>query len=199
MTTLSGTQTNTFNYTDLIETVTVGTSGYYDITAYGAQGGGDGEGQGGGFGAMASGDIYLQAGAQLEIVVGGAGGSSTNGPAGGGGGSFVIETHSPAPIDLVIAGGGGGEGVGANGTGGRTQGTGGNGSGASICRPTSIPVRKIGVPDGGRWLPTRASGSVAPRKRGVRPDLPAIALASSRRRPTKVGTCPCGDGTGACI
>ncbi len=77
MTTLSTTQTNTFNYTGAIETVTIGTSGYYDIMADGAQGGRYNSNSGGlgGLGAMASGEIFLQAGAKLEIVVGGAGGT----------------------------------------------------------------------------------------------------------------------------
>ena len=128
MTDLSTTQTNTFDYTGKIETVTVGTAGYYDITADGAQGG-EGNSGAGGLGAMASGDVYLAAGAELEIVVGGVGGASHDG-AGGGGGSFVIETNNGSgavDIDEVIAGGGGG-GSGGAGGGGRTQGTGGAGT-----------------------------------------------------------------------
>ena len=40
MTQLSSTSTTTFNYASpVVETVTVGATGYYDITAYGAQGG----------------------------------------------------------------------------------------------------------------------------------------------------------------
>jgi hypothetical protein len=136
MTTLSTTQTNTFASTGTIEFVTVQTAGYYDITADGAQGGGGhfglGDTEAGGLGAMASGEIYLAAGATLEIVVGGEGGSSRSGGGGGGGGSFVIETNSGSgavDINEVIAGGGGG-GIGASddvGGGGRTQPTGGNG------------------------------------------------------------------------
>ena len=92
MTDLSTNQTNTFGYTGHIVTVTVGTTGYYDIAADGAQGGSGGYSTAaGGLGAMASGQVYLQAGAKLEIVVGGAGASSSHG--GGGGGSFVIETN----------------------------------------------------------------------------------------------------------
>jgi hypothetical protein len=73
MTTLSTTQTNTLNYTGAVETVTVGASGYCDVTASGAAGG-EGIAAAVGLGAMASGDIYLSAGARLEIVVGGEGG-----------------------------------------------------------------------------------------------------------------------------
>ena len=77
----------------------------------------------GGLGAMASGDIYLAAGAVLKIVVGGAGGSASGYSAGGGGGggSFVIESNSGSgsvDIDEVIAGGGGGANTQANGQGG---------------------------------------------------------------------------------
>jgi hypothetical protein len=60
MTTLSTTQTNTFDYTGAVETVTIGTSGYYDIVADGASGGfGSNQGRGG-LGAMASGDIFFR-------------------------------------------------------------------------------------------------------------------------------------------
>ena len=52
-TTLSTTQTNTFGSNGQIETVTVGTSGYYDITADGAQGGSGAGGNAGGLGVMA--------------------------------------------------------------------------------------------------------------------------------------------------
>ncbi len=129
---LAPTFSKTFGYTGNIETFTVQNSGYYDIAADGAQGG-VGFFNDGGLGAFASGAVYLQAGAQLEIVVGGAGQSGrSNG--GGGGGSFVIETNSgsgAADVNEVIAGGGGGGShvTDGNGGGGRTQGTGGAGGG----------------------------------------------------------------------
>ena len=82
---IATTARETLAFSGKIETVTIGVSGYYDITAEGAQGGrgsndfpssaGLGGGGAGGLGAMASGDVYLQAGAKLEIVVGGAGGA----------------------------------------------------------------------------------------------------------------------------
>jgi hypothetical protein len=94
-----------------IQTYTIGTSGTYDITADGAQGGGFTR-SAGGSGASVSGDVYLQAGTKLEIVVGaegGAGGGIGGGEGGGlidisggggGGGSFVIETYNgSAPVD----------------------------------------------------------------------------------------------------
>jgi len=149
MTTLSTTTINTFDYTTaMVETVTVGTggAGYYDITANGAEGGAGDDGSGktnaGGLGALASGDIYLQAGAKLEIVVGEEGGSGVPGfgAGGGGGGSFIIETYNGVTavnVDELIAGGGGGGGylrvggaVGAEALGGagRSAPTGGSGN-----------------------------------------------------------------------
>ncbi len=112
-----------------ISTLTIGSGGTYDITADGAQGGeATVYGQPGGAGAAVSGDVYLQAGTRLEIVVGGEGGNSDYG-GGGGGGSFVIETYNgTATVDtiLAVAGGGGGGGQSAGG-GGVTTPTGGNG------------------------------------------------------------------------
>ncbi len=60
MTQLSTTAANDFAYTGTIETVTVGTTGYYEITADGAQGGEGLQGTGG-LGAVATGLVYLQA------------------------------------------------------------------------------------------------------------------------------------------
>jgi len=122
--------TKTYGYTGHIQTFTVATSGDYEITADGAQGGSNDDGASpGGLGAMASGDIFLNAGAVLEIVVGGEGVSSTS-VAGGGGGSFVIETNNGSGVvdnNEVIAGGGGGGGRNSAGVGGGTGPTGGNG------------------------------------------------------------------------
>ncbi len=125
--------TKTFGYTGKIETLTIATSGYYNIEADGAQGGGAFTLGRGGLGAMASGDVYLSAGAQLEVVVGGKGGDSSFGAGGGGGGSFVIELNDgsgPVDINEVIAGGGGGEFGVSYGGGGQTSATGGNGQGS---------------------------------------------------------------------
>ncbi len=112
--------------------MTVGVAGYYEITADGAGGGGGGYNSAGGLGAMASGEIYLQAGARLELVVGGAGqGSSSS----GGGGSFAIETNKGSgvvDVNEVIAGGGGGHG-----------GSGGGGGGGSIVDASVSHVWKV--------------------------------------------------------
>ena len=86
-------------------TLTVATTGVYDITAFGAQGGASGSATGGN-GAEAGGDFMLTAGTQLTLFVGGMGASSgVGGGGGGGGGSFVVEDGT---TPLLIAGGGGG-------------------------------------------------------------------------------------------
>ena len=96
-----------FTYSGSVASWQVPTSGNYDITAYGAQGGGGSSGQGAGEGAEVSGQVYLTGGTTLQIVVGGTGISGLNAGAGsgGGGGSFVYETVSSL---LAAAGGGGG-------------------------------------------------------------------------------------------
>jgi hypothetical protein len=113
---------------------TITASGTYQISADGAQGGGDSwYGVGGGQGAEVSGDVFLQAGTVLEIVVGGAGAEGRFG-GGGGGGSYVIETYNgSSAVDkiLAVAGGGGGGGSDGQGRAGRIQASGGNGQGSS--------------------------------------------------------------------
>jgi hypothetical protein len=114
------------------ETITL-SPGLYDITAYGAQGGGAAENTGnvysysGGFGAEMEGEFSFSTTVTLTLLVGGVGGLAhggfTNNEAplvyywggGGGGGSFVVNGNTP----LVVAGGGGGAG---------SSGGGGNGS-----------------------------------------------------------------------
>jgi hypothetical protein len=68
----------TFGATGATQRFTVGIAGYYDIAAAGAPGCAGGLNAPAGLGAPASGDVYLQAGALLEIVVGGACGSLVN-------------------------------------------------------------------------------------------------------------------------
>jgi hypothetical protein len=103
-----------FSYTGSEQTYDVAQTGIYDITASGAVGGSgqtDDKGAAGGAGAAVGGDIYLQEGATLEIIVGGAGGDapvSSGGAGGGGGGSFVFETYEGTTTLLEVAGGGGG-------------------------------------------------------------------------------------------
>jgi hypothetical protein len=127
----------TFSSIGTIQTETITTTGLYDIVVDGAQGGSAG-GHAGGLGAAVSGDIFLQSGAKLEIIVGEAADSSDgrpeNGGGGGGGGSFIIETYTgTAAVDTIelVAGGGGGAGTGGVGGGGRAVSTGGQGGGTS--------------------------------------------------------------------
>ena len=104
------------------QTFTVTASGYYDLQVDGAVGGAGGAGAAGGNGAAVGGDIYLQQGVKLEIIVGG-GGDPAQGAdgGGGGGGSFVFETQDAAGVSvdelLAVAGGGGGAGNGAQAAG----------------------------------------------------------------------------------
>ena len=126
----------TFNYTGSSQTFTAGAAGIYHIEVDGAAGGSTNGGNAGGSGAIVSGDIYLQAGAKLQVVVGGQGerDQRSGGAGGGGGGSFAIETFDGmqmVQLDEVIAGGGGGGGGRGGGGGGRTVGSGGNGGGSN--------------------------------------------------------------------
>ncbi len=129
-----------FNYTGSIVYYTVATTGVYDITSYGAQGGVNTGAvtNSGGLGAEAGGAFQLTAGQTLAIVVGGQGGngSGLDGGGGGGGGSFValsgvqatwqtggcsgIHTDVCADTLLVASGGGGGAGTLWSGIGGQT-------------------------------------------------------------------------------
>ena len=115
-------------------TVTVQTTGIYDITADGGAGGTGGTAaEAGGAGQAISGDFTLAHGEVLEIIAGaqGASGSGLYG-GGGGGGSFVIETNNgtnAVHILLEAAGGGGGGGTGYTGKLGSEVTTGYSGSG----------------------------------------------------------------------
>ena len=83
-----------YGYTGKIVDITVAKTGEYEITAYGAQGGGTYTNKpdhpNGGNGARISGQFALVAGEKLEIVVSGQGGASLPlGSAGGGGGGHL--------------------------------------------------------------------------------------------------------------
>jgi hypothetical protein len=124
----------TETYTGNVTSVTITKTGTYDIIADGAQGGGSTNiGESDGLGAAVSGDVFLQQGTVLEIVVGGQGSSGIF-SGGGGGGSFVIETNNGSvPVDTLLAVAGGGGGAGSVGAGGAGQAgpTGANGGGLS--------------------------------------------------------------------
>lgn len=147
----------TFAYAGSIVDYTVPTTGIYDITTAGAQGG-----KGffeyaspesliitslGGLGAVIGGEYLLAAGDVLEIAAGSRGGDAlvspyppsedAGGDGGGGGGSFValVSSLSPLPVPLVVAGGGGGGGnlTGVcTGGGGLITTSGGNGNGIGL-------------------------------------------------------------------
>jgi hypothetical protein len=162
-----------------IQTVTIGPSGTYDIAADGAQGG-SGIGNVGGAGAAVSGDVYLQAGTKLEIVVGGEGGNWVIG--GGGDGSFVIEIYNgTATVDTILAVPGGGAGSYGIGGGGRAGPTGGNGY-------TTEGAGAGGVAgaagQGGGGAPGLSAYGGA-RIRGIRrgPRDPGVAIARQGRLP----------------
>ena len=102
--------TTSFEYTGSIATWTVPLTASYEITAYGAKGGG----AYGGNGAVLGGSFLLDSGVTLNLLVGGQG--ATGNPAafdgvdqvsGGGGGTFVV---APTNTPLLVAGGGGGYG-----------------------------------------------------------------------------------------
>jgi hypothetical protein len=107
-----------FAYTGSVQTYTVPQTGVYLLTTAGAQGGTDpspGTGDGG-LGATLTGEVPLNAGTVLTIVVGGMGVQGTNfrngapeGGAGGGGGTFVYGAGAGVPLFAAGGGGGGGE------------------------------------------------------------------------------------------
>jgi hypothetical protein len=108
--------TSFFNITGGIQYWTVPTTGDYQITAAGAQGGGWGSNVGG-KGVIETSTVSLTEGEVLRILVGqkGVTGSGNNGS--GGGGSFVIRSpYDTNTAIIMIAGGGGGYGQAGGGT-----------------------------------------------------------------------------------
>ena len=96
--------TTSFEYTGSIATWTVPLTASYEITAYGAKGGG----AYGGNGAVIGGSFLLDSGVTLNLLVGGQGVTAQGGDvSGGGGGTFVV---APTNTPLLVAGGGGGSG-----------------------------------------------------------------------------------------
>ena len=96
--------TTSFEYTGSIATWTVPLTASYEITAYGAKGGG----AYGGNGAVVGGSFLLDSGVTLNLLVGGQGVTAQGGDvSGGGGGTFVV---APTNTPLLVAGGGGGSG-----------------------------------------------------------------------------------------
>jgi hypothetical protein len=148
----------TFGFTDTVQTYDVLTTGVYDITAAGGQAGGGFTG-----GAVIGGDVHLEAGEILTLLVGGEGSNTDYGGAGGGGGTFVSSSpagpDNPANLLLVAGGGGGGfqsegglglEGGPGNGAGGAfvLSGGGGGFSGAGA-GPNGGGGIVVGLPSAG--------------------------------------------------
>ena len=110
-----------FAYTGAIETCTVSQAGLYAVTAVGASSGWY-------YGAEAVGNISLNYGETLSLVIGQWGMDGRNAYAdNGGGGSFVFQGSGSGATPLIVAGGGGGGAVGGGGIG-----AGGGGSNADV-------------------------------------------------------------------
>jgi len=111
-----------------IQVWTVPSGGVYSIEAYGSQGGNVGAFTGG-LGANVYGEILLNGGDVIEIVVGQTG-IGFGGSAGGGGGTYVVKQSGNVP--LAIAGGGSGAtSNGPNGNQGLATNNGGAGNNCS--------------------------------------------------------------------
>lgn len=150
----------TFAYSGHIDSYTVATSGWYEIDAWGAQGGSFNPSLGG-LGAMVGGRIYLDAGQVLDIVVGGQGrGSiSVDTGSGGGGGSFVF---TASDLDLLLAAGGGGGSrwnVGDGGPGLAGRDGGGFGGGVNGMGGASAGDQHGFAGGGAGWLSAGESGT----------------------------------------
>ena len=99
-----------FAYSGSIKSYTIPSTGFYELEAYGAQGGQDiASGKRGGSGGKVSARFYLRKGDVLTIQVGGSGGYGGGGSAdayGKGGGATTIRSANEGI--LIVAGGGGG-------------------------------------------------------------------------------------------
>jgi hypothetical protein len=135
------TDTSFFNTSNGIQLWTVPQTGVYRIEAWGAQGGAGGS-RTGGNGARMRGDITLQSGEIIYIVVGQEGQSSTY-SGGGGGGTFVwrtsLDNYSLSDALIVAGGGSGGNSSSNNGIAAVTEqlGTYGDVSAGSSAASTS--------------------------------------------------------------
>lgn len=98
---------NVYRYTGSYQIFTVENSGYYNIRAYGAKGGGTN----GGYGSATEGTVYLTSGEKLYIYVGGKGGQSSNnqnvGGYNGGGYSGINSYGGGGATDIRCFGSGG--------------------------------------------------------------------------------------------
>lgn len=114
---------NTFDCNGQTRTITVPYTGFYSLTASGAQGGNYGEYKGG-KGGSATGKFYLEKGEILTITVGGSDGFNGGGAAtsyGNGGGYTIISSDKKGTL-LIGGGGGGATSRGDGGNGGEETG-----------------------------------------------------------------------------
>ena len=125
--------TKSFAYKSSVQTYKIPYTGYYDITAYGAQGSGSG-----GKGGKIVGRVNLTKGDIITVITGGNDG--TNGGGAGlykGGGSTIIKKGN---ANLIIAAGGGGGSAGT--AGGNGDGAGGAAASASASGTNGGPGTK---------------------------------------------------------
>jgi PEP-CTERM motif len=144
----------------------VPSTGWYDFRVAGAQGGGvDGFPGGGGAGALVGGELFLDAGITLDLLVGGEnggqmiGGNGSGG--GGGGGTFVFGLFAAGGgAGAAFAGSGGGPGIGSGGTGTGSY-NGAGGLGVPTDYPFSGPDYLPGLPAEGGSFPNGGQGAQA--------------------------------------
>ncbi len=151
-------------YTGRPGTYTVPYTGFYNLTAEGAQGAdysADGQRALGGRGGRVTARVWLQAGEVITYTVGGRNGY--NGGGGGnryanGGGCTVVSTDQKGV--LLIAGGGGGAGARSNG--------GPGGSSEAVLSGASGYAGQSGSAGGGGGFCGGVAGTYTPEKRGTR-------------------------------
>lgn len=129
-------------YSGAQQSYTVPYTGLYDLTAYGAQGGGHGT-YAGGLGGQSYGRFWLRAGEVLTVNTGGQNGYNGGGAASAGGfscGRGMSSIASSTQGTLLIAGGGGGA---------SPTGNGGAGGSQSSLRPDGAQSGQDGMAGGG--------------------------------------------------
>lgn len=152
------------DYTGTICTYTVPHTGFYTITADGAQGGDYTSGErsaSGGLGGRVSARVWLQAGEVITYIIGGQNGYNGGGSAdrfANGGGCTTVSTDRKGL--LLIAGGGGGASAGQNG--------GAGGSVAAVLPDPTDYVGGEGSAGGGGGYHGGVAGSYTPEEKGQR-------------------------------
>jgi hypothetical protein len=126
-----------------VQLFAVPSAGTYEVEAWGAQGASADSGHDGGYGAYISGEIALDEGEVLQIVVGQQGETAGCNGSGGGGSFVVAEDDTP----LLVAGGGGGtrQDVDQDGCDGVTSDYATNASGSSTTGGCNIKSTDLGM------------------------------------------------------